>query len=127
MKRARIFLFFLLLFSLSFSARCACAQSAWLSTNAVLEGGTVVVYWSGFGGNVNLKFYKGSTFMGYANTNAPGVGDQDFVMSGYAVGSDYRVRVELRSDTGVYRDTGFFSVNTPGAPVIRVEPERLDF
>ncbi|MFH1562099.1 MAG: CehA/McbA family metallohydrolase [Nitrospirota bacterium] len=60
-----------------------------LSTNAVLKGGTVVVSWSGFSGNVNLKFYKGSTFICYANTNAPGTGQQNLVMTGHSY-HDYR-------------------------------------
>ena len=96
LKTQKKFLFFTIcILFLNFSG--VFAQSVSLSTNAVYEGGTVVVYWSGFSGNVNLKFYKGSTFITYANTNVSGSGQQNLVMSGYEVRADYWVRVEQKS------------------------------
>jgi len=113
-KSAHLFCISLFAFCLNYSN--ALAQSVSLSTNAVYKGGTVVLYWSGFSGNVNLRFYKGSNFVTYANTNVPGSGQQNLVMND-EVRADYWVRVELRSNTNVYRDTQQFSVNDPSVSI----------
>jgi hypothetical protein len=52
---------------LAFGANNVFAQSVSLSTNAVEIGQTVVVFWSGFNGNVNIEVWKGNTFWVYAS------------------------------------------------------------
>jgi hypothetical protein len=69
---------FVVISFLVLNASLALSQSVSLSTNAVYQTGStqLTLYWSGFSGNVNLKFYKGGTFITYANTNVSGSGNQ---------------------------------------------------
>ena len=90
------------------------AASVTVSPNAVVKGGVVVrVNWSGFSGNVNVAVYKGSGFWVHAVTNAAGTGYQDLDTTGWELRSDYRVKIELRSNTSIYQYSSYFSVSDP--------------
>ncbi|MHB8834493.1 MAG: RHS repeat-associated core domain-containing protein [Candidatus Methylomirabilia bacterium] len=116
MKRCLSIVFLLTIIIHILTAKAAVAQSVSLSTNAVLQGGTVTVYWSGFSGGTNVYFYNGSYWV-EANTTGGGSGEQNLVMTGYAVRADYRVRVELKANTSIDKYSEFFSVNNPSASV----------
>jgi hypothetical protein len=69
----------------------AFGASVSLSGTSVVQGGNLTVYWSGFESNVNLKFYKGSTFIDYASTNVAGSGNQILTMTDYEVSARLRI------------------------------------
>jgi len=110
-----------ILLILTLLAATAFSQTVSLSTTAVYKGGTVVLSWSGFTGNVNLKFYKGGTFVTYANANVAGSGQQNLIMND-EVRADYWVRVELRSNTNIYRDSQQISVSDP---IVSISPSTV--
>jgi len=95
------------------SASTLMTATVTLTTNAVVRGGVVRANWSGFTGNVNVAVYKGSAFWVHAVTNVAGTGYQDLDTTGWELRSDYCVKVELRSNTGVYQYSSYFSVSDP--------------
>jgi surface antigen len=106
MKKISFLVFFIFLLSTVFVN----AQSVSISSSSVVIGATVTATWSGFTGNVNVAVYKGSTFWLYANTNLASSGSWDLVTTGWEIRSDYKVRVELRSNTSIYSESGSLSV-----------------
>jgi hypothetical protein len=89
------------------------AASVTVSPTAVERGEDVRATWSGFSGNVNVAVYKGSTFWVYANTNVARSSYQDLDTSGWDLRSDYRVKVELRSNPSIYQYSSYFSITAP--------------
>ncbi|MBF0528507.1 MAG: carboxypeptidase regulatory-like domain-containing protein, partial [Deltaproteobacteria bacterium] len=86
------------------------AYSVTLSTTTIQRGGIVRVSWSGFSGNVNVRVYKSSTFWVDANTQAPSSGYQDLNTTGWEIRSDYRIKIEQKSNTSIYLFSDYFSV-----------------
>lgn len=91
----------------------ASAYSASVDKTTLTEGECLTLSWSGFGDTTNLAVYKGSTFWTYANTNAPYAGTQQICTSGWEYRNDYKIRVELKSNTTIYVYSQIFAVLGP--------------
>ena len=89
------------------------AANVKLSQTAAVRGETIRVSWSGFSGNVNVAVYKGTSLWVYAITNVAKSGYQDLDTTGWELRSDYRVKIELRSNTAVFQYSSYFSVSEP--------------
>ena len=90
------------------------SQSLTVTPSSVPKGGTFLASWSGFSGNVNVRIYKGSNLWVDASTNVSGSGSQNLVTTDWEVRNDYKVRVELRSNTTIYREVGPLVVTDVG-------------
>jgi len=98
-------------FSTSFSVSYPAVS---LSSTSVIQGEVIRANWSGFSGNVNVRIYKGNNPWVYACTqNCPGTGSQDLDTTGWEERSDYRVKIELKSYTTIYKFSSYFSVTIP--------------
>ena len=83
-----------------------------VSPSTVTEGNSTTASWSGFGANVNVWVYKGSTRWTDANTNVPGSnGSQVLDTTGWEPRTDYRVGIELRSTPFSITYSNYFTVN----------------
>ncbi len=89
-----------------------------LSTSSVAKGDIIQFSWSGFSGNVNLAVYKGADFWLHANTNVSGSGSQDLDTTDWEVRSDYRVKVELRTDPSVNSWSDYITVTNARAGTV---------
>lgn len=100
--------------------------SVWPSTMSVTQGETVRANWSNFSGNVNVAVYKGSSFWVHAVTNVAGTGFKDLDTTGWELRSDYRVKVELRSNTSIYKYSNYISVTEPARPDLVVQNQNVN-
>jgi len=85
-----------------------------LSKSSVTKGESLSVSWSGFSGNVNVAVYRGSNHWVHSTTNSSSSGTNNLDTSATNITweprNDYRVKVELRSDTNIYIYSSYFEV-----------------
>ena len=92
-------------------------SSVSISDTSVTQGETVRATWSGFSGNVNVQVYKGNNWWTDSVIDVAGSGYQDLDTTGWEPRSDYRVKVELRSDPSIYRFSNYLSVSAPSVSI----------
>ncbi|MGB4415023.1 MAG: hypothetical protein WBI53_09085, partial [Paludibacter sp.] len=111
----KFIIFFLLVLSYN-----VYGQSVSLSTSAVTIGGGLTVNWSGFSGLVNVYVAQGSNNKWKeANTQGGSSGSQWIGTDAtWGVRSDYRIYIELKSNTNIYSYSNYFSVTSlsPSVP-----------
>ncbi|MBN1409081.1 MAG: thrombospondin type-1 domain-containing protein [Calditrichaceae bacterium] len=96
------------------------AYSASVDKTQVTQGECLVLTWSGFGDTCNIIVYKGTTQWVYANTQAYYQGTQQICTTEWEVRSDYKIRVEQKSNTTIYIYSQTFAVEGP-------KPHLVDF
>lgn len=116
---------FLMLFSLVVAILCfsvlrAESYSVSINKTQVAQGECLTVTWSGFGDATNIVVYKGDSLWEYANTQGSYEGSQQICTNEWECRSDYKIRVELKSNTTIYVDSQDFEVFGP-------EPHLVDF
>lgn len=121
--RFRILMMFYLLMVFSVFASQASAYSVSVDKTSVIQGNSVTVTWSGFGDTVNVAVYKGSSFWTYANTQGSYAGSQVLATSGWELRSDYKIRVEQKSNTTISMYSSIFSVSV----VVPLPPTLFDY
>lgn len=98
----------------------ASAYSASIDETELIQGECLTFTWSGFGDTCNIIVYKGNNFWTYANTNASYQGTQEICTSGWEIRDDYKIRVELKTNTTIYLYSQTFEVMGP-------KPYLMDF
>ncbi|CAN2047612.1 exported hypothetical protein [Candidatus Magnetomoraceae bacterium gMMP-1] len=97
--------------------------SVTIDKTCVAKNDVVRVSWSNFGGNVNVEVRKGGNFWVHSTIDASDNSYADLhtgvLVNGteWEIRSDYRIKVELRSNQAIYNYSDWFAVKNPSVTI----------